>query len=633
MEDPTRWTGRIFAERFRVEAEVGRGSMAVVFRATHLVTEQAVALKVMKEPVDADEPRTRRFLQEIRATARLNHPNTVRVLDAGRSPDGLLWLAMEYLEGESLRQALDREGRFSPARAMHVARQIAGALAEAHSKLLVHRDLKPENILLTSLNGESDFVKVLDFGVAKFLSDQPGEEPLTRTGDLLGTPLYLAPEQALERAVDGRSDLYSLGCILVEMLTGAPPFRASTPVAIVMRHIHDPAPRLSERLADVPPELDALVAGMLAKEPSGRPETMQKWLEAARHLPRLPTQVLPARVAEESEGPAPEEATILLEVRREAATPGLATAPAAPRPSASAPPTPVARTPAGQSPPPPPPQPVPRPLPTPPQESEEDVVFLEANSSETLLIPREEMASAPPPRPAVPAAPGADIPAAKGASAGTKGPSRIWPVAIGLVLMAGAAGAWWRLAGPGSPSLETSASVAATTPVEARDNPPPGSGAAPRNPEAPVPTEPESHAAPAAHGTATAEPSSGATPGSGAAPEASASSLEVSLLTDPPGAEVVLDGNTRGKTPYRLVLRATDPLLRLTLKAPGYRDLSLTLLPRDLVSSGRRDLTWQLQKESGASRPAARPPAERPQEAGPAAPARPAKKPAINWDE
>ena len=620
MQDPSRLTGQIFEDRFRVEAEVGRGSMAVVFRATHLVTEQAVALKVMKEPVRGDEPRTRRFLQEIRATARLNHPNTVRVLDAGRSPEGFLWLAMEYLEGDSLRHVLDREKRLPLARAMHVGRQIARALAEAHSKLLVHRDLKPENVLLTRLHGETDFVKVLDFGVAKFLSDQPGEEPLTRTGDLLGTPLYLAPEQALERAVDGRADLYSLGCILVEMMTGEPPFRASTPVAIVMRHIHDPAPRLSHRLEGVPQDLDDLVAGMLEKAPDRRPETVQKWLEAAERLAPLPEQVLPPLPESGSPGPVPEAATVLIELPR--GVPKASPSPRAPGPDRAAPGAPAA--------PDPPKAPARR------EETEEDIVFLSGGSSETLLLPREETVESSPagrtPEPvkaqgvsAAPASPGA----AQGASARS---GARW-AAVGLVLLAAAGATWWWLAGSRSPSDGSAGSERAVPETVSRNPatpepipneppaPPAGAAAPPPAPEAPV--APDTAPTPAPSGSA----AQAVSPPSG-------ESLEVSLLTDPPGAEVLLDGTVRGRTPYRLAVRATDPLLRLTLRAPGYRDLSVTLLPRDLVSSGRRDLTWQLQKGSTAAPAPAKPPPERKRgsDAAPA-PARPAKRPAVNWDE
>ncbi|HOU52439.1 MAG TPA: protein kinase [Myxococcota bacterium] len=612
MHDPTSLTGQIFEDRFRVEAEVGRGSMAVVFRATHLVTEQVVALKVMKEPIGGDEPRSRRFLQEIRATARLNHPNTVRVLDAGRSSEGFLWLAMEYLEGDSLRHVLDREKRLPPTQALHIGRQVARALAEAHGKLLVHRDLKPENILLTRLHGEADFVKVLDFGVAKFLSEQPGEEPLTRAGDLLGTPLYLAPEQALERAVDGRADLYSLGCMLVEMITGDPPFRASTPVAIVMRHIHDPAPRLSHRVGNVPKDLDDLVAGMLEKDPNQRPQTMQKWLEAADRLAPLPDRVLPLLPATGPSEPVPEAATVLLEIPREVRT-------ATPPPQGPGPATPIPQVPVA-----------PRPQAT-RNQTEEDIVFLSDGPPETLLLPKEEAIGSIPAAAPGPARPPGPL-ATAGGPTPSSGASRAVRVAVGLVVLAGAGAAGWWFVGSRTPSGVAPESTGTVPAVVSRS---------PGDPEPPRP-EPVAEPSPAPDGAipSTTAPAAPAAPAvSSPAPTAAASPaaepLEVSLLTDPPGAEVLLDGTPRGRTPYRLTIRPTDPLLRLTLKAPGYRDLTVTLLPQDLASSGRRDLTWQLQKGTSAPAPAARTPGVRRKpgpEPGPT-PARPTKKPAVNWDE
>ncbi len=275
MSDTSDLIGRIFDSRYQITALVGRGGMGTVYKAVHVAMNQVVALKVLHREMSRDERQVQRFYQEARASSRLKHPNTIKVFDFGRSDEGHLYLAMEFLEGQTLTQLLRREGALPARRALNIVRQVAKALAEAHMNGLVHRDLKPDNIFITQIYGEEDFVKVLDFGIAKFLQGNPEYGALTQAGLVCGTPLYLSPEQALGRTLDGRSDLYSLGVILYEMLSGIPPFRAETPVALVMRHIHDPPPPLGGAAGGVPDPVRALVFALLDKDRDRRPASAE----------------------------------------------------------------------------------------------------------------------------------------------------------------------------------------------------------------------------------------------------------------------------------------------------------------------------------------------------------------------
>ena len=265
--------GRTFHDRFRVDSLLGRGGMGAVYKAQQLSMDKPVALKVLPAHLAEDEKQVQRFKQEGLTSSQLKHPNTIRVIDYGRSDDGFLYLAMELLEGTELQNVIKKQGNLEPARAIKIARQLCKSIGEAHEMGLVHRDLKPGNIFLCDFFGEKDFVKVLDFGIAKFMEEQPGQESLTQTGFICGTPLYIAPEQALGRPVSPATDIYSLGVILYEMLCGHPPFRAETPIAIVMRHIHDHPPPMQQFLPDlnVPPELETLIFQMVSKDPRQRP--------------------------------------------------------------------------------------------------------------------------------------------------------------------------------------------------------------------------------------------------------------------------------------------------------------------------------------------------------------------------
>jgi TolB-like protein len=250
------------ASRFQVERELGRGGMATVYLARDGKHDRLVALKVLRRELAAAIG-VDRFLREIQIAARLSHPHIVPLHDSG-AVDGLPFYVMPYIDGESLRTRMQREGPLPVASAVHLAREVAGALAYAHAHDVVHRDIKPENILL-----QDGHALVADFGIARAISAAGGPE-LTRTGVTIGTPLYMSPEQIVGDPVDGRSDVYSLGCVLYEMLAGAPPYGGSTSLAVLASHSVDPIPSLHTRDGTAPEELERVVARALAKLPAQR---------------------------------------------------------------------------------------------------------------------------------------------------------------------------------------------------------------------------------------------------------------------------------------------------------------------------------------------------------------------------
>lgn len=280
--------GETFDDRFRIEKLIGKGGMGAVFLARHLLMDKPVALKVLSRHLSEDDNQVTRFNQEAQNSSRLRHPNTIRVFDFGRAEQGHLYLAMEYLEGLELSKVLKRDAPLPAERAIHILRQIAKSMAEAHNIGLIHRDVKPDNIFLSNVYGERDFVKVLDFGIAKVVNDEDLAN-LTQTGFICGTPTYLAPEIAMGTSITPATDIYSIGVVAYQMLTGRAPFRADTPIAVVMKHIHDPVPPFAPDHPG-PLRLQQLCLEMLSKDPSGRPATADVLLE------RLDTVLTPSGV-------------------------------------------------------------------------------------------------------------------------------------------------------------------------------------------------------------------------------------------------------------------------------------------------------------------------------------------------
>jgi serine/threonine-protein kinase len=266
---------RLLGGRYRLEATLGHGGMGVVYRGVDLMMKRPIAVKLIRagDGVELDEEIAGRFLREAKNTARLQHEHIVEVFDLGRTEEGGLYFVMELLEGESLSARLRREGALSPETAVHIGRQICDALQAAHAAGIVHRDLKPANVMLLTRAGDPDFVKVLDFGVAKsYASDQ--ETQLTHTGMLVGTIDYMAPEQIMGKPVDGRTDVYSLGVVLYKMLSGHAPFRDTGVPALIHAHLNTMPKPLIEVVPGIPNELDRVVLRCLAKNPERRYESM-----------------------------------------------------------------------------------------------------------------------------------------------------------------------------------------------------------------------------------------------------------------------------------------------------------------------------------------------------------------------
>src|SRR6476469_10074869 len=258
--------GTLLGGRYRLDAQIGRGGMSTVYRAFDSVLERPVAFKLMHREIASDSDQLERFRREARSVAQLNHPNIVTVIDAGDEPSddggphgvGTPYIVLEYVEGETLKELIRREGPLEVPQAIAYAIEIARALGAAHERLIVHRDVKPQNVLIGSEGG----AKITDFGIARTLT----EEGLTVPGRVLGTTDYVSPEQALGQPVTGQSDIYSLGVVLYEMLTGEVPFRAETPVAVAMRHVLEEVPDVQHVRPDVSAATAAVVDRAVDKD-------------------------------------------------------------------------------------------------------------------------------------------------------------------------------------------------------------------------------------------------------------------------------------------------------------------------------------------------------------------------------
>ncbi len=274
------YVGRIVDKKYRVEEMIGEGGMGKVFRARQLVLDKPVVLKVLRHSLLSDERTVARFQREAKAASRLNHPNSISILDFGQAEDAALYIAMEYVQGKDLHQILSREWPLPEARVVRIVGQVLSALSDAHGAGVIHRDLKPENIMVEQRRGEPDFVKVLDFGIAK-IQDSTGDEgpALTRAGFVCGTPEYMSPEQARGGMLDARSDLYAVGVILYQLTTGLLPFESDSAVGFATKHltIEPPAPSKRRPEARISPGLERLILNALAKDPNDRPQTAEEF--------------------------------------------------------------------------------------------------------------------------------------------------------------------------------------------------------------------------------------------------------------------------------------------------------------------------------------------------------------------
>ncbi|HEY9786945.1 MAG TPA: serine/threonine-protein kinase, partial [Candidatus Obscuribacterales bacterium] len=282
-----RFDGEIIEGRYHVESQIGQGGMSVVLLARDNRLKKQVAIKMLLPHLTIHEQSMLRFQQEAEAASHLDHPHIVKILDFGADEQGLPYMVMDYIRGQSLAAAIKTEGWLEPNRALNIFVQIASALSHAHENGVIHRDLKPSNVILSEHDGQVDVVKLVDFGIAKLLR-QDGEDQarLTQTGEVFGSPFYMSPEQCMGEKLDARSDVYSLGCLMYEALTGQPPHAGTSTLEILHKHISK-SPEPFKAVApdnQVPEQLEALVFKCMARDKNDRYSDMR---EIKNELSRL----------------------------------------------------------------------------------------------------------------------------------------------------------------------------------------------------------------------------------------------------------------------------------------------------------------------------------------------------------
>jgi serine/threonine-protein kinase len=264
--------GRILAGRYRLLAKLGQGGMAVVYKGQHIRMNRLTAIKMLNSDLSSNPEFVARFICEAEMVSHLNHPNVVAIYDFGEAEDGLIYLAMEFLEGEPLSAVIKREGPLPLERVVGIIRQSAAALDAVHKLGLIHRDFKPDNVIISKTAGRADWVKVVDFGAAKWVRVDPKYKPLTPRGMVLGTPEYMSPEQVTGKILDLRSDIYNLALVAYEMLAGAPPFEGSRPLRRMVNRLLGP-PLLFRQVRPhltVPPAVEQVIRKALARNPDER---------------------------------------------------------------------------------------------------------------------------------------------------------------------------------------------------------------------------------------------------------------------------------------------------------------------------------------------------------------------------
>ena len=274
-QDP--FVGKIIDGRYEIQARVGEGGMGVVYKARQASIDRVIAIKVLNAQMAGDQTWVQRFYNEARACARLQHPNTIRMFDFGQAPDGRLYMTMEFLDGMSLREAISK-GPMAPQRVVKILIQGCASLAEAHSIGIIHRDIKPDNVFLLNMAGSPDFVKLLDFSVAKLLE---GDRMKTQAGVVFGTPQYMSPEQGRGLPLDARSDLYALGILAFEMLTGGVPFNDDNPMTVIQMHLQAAVPPLPQ---SIPYSVQQIVRRALEKDPARRYQSAGEMMQHCQQV-------------------------------------------------------------------------------------------------------------------------------------------------------------------------------------------------------------------------------------------------------------------------------------------------------------------------------------------------------------
>ncbi len=598
--------------QYRVTRVLGRGGMGMVYEAEHTLLGRTAAVKVLLPDLSSKQEVVQRFFNEARAATAIKHPGIVEIYDFGWTSDGAAFIVMELLQGESLRTRRTR-GAMGYGAALALTRQIAGALAAAHAKGIVHRDLKPDNVYVVPdpevPGGER--IKLLDFGIAK-LADSASGQHKTRTGAVIGTPAYMAPEQCRGVAIDSRADLYSLGCILFELCCGRPPFVGEGEGDVLAAHIHVPPPALSSVARGVPAELEALVHRLLAKPPADRVQTAEEVIRLIDAVNAATGSGPRAFPHEGSAGGAAafrhEPSASAAAVRHEGSAAGAAAFRHEPSASAAAfrhDPSSVAVT----------------------------VLPGEPSGVAVTVFPNEPSAGAAARYPAAPAPARAPV---KGtiysdttlsSAASTHGMTALLPsrrrfviagVAVGAVVIGMIVAIAIGRGGDVPPPSTASTSATGSTSPEAEPAPEPP-------PSAPEPAQAPAAQAPASQAPASQAPAPGPPPVAPTLPADPAPSpaaptppddpppatdakperppakdrtappppkvtvakrrpeppepatVDVTLVSTPPGAEVLQDGKRLGKTPLKVPLPRKDRNVRLVLKLTGYGDQTITV--------------------------------------------------------
>jgi serine/threonine-protein kinase len=275
QQDP--FVGKVIDGRYEIQQRVGEGGMGVVYKARQMSIDRIIALKMLNQQMQGDQTWVQRFYNEAKACSRLQHPNTIRMFDFGQTQDGRLFMTMEFLDGLSLRDALQK-GPIAPQRVIKILIQCCASLAEAHSIGIIHRDIKPDNVFLLNMAGSPDFVKLLDFSVAKLLE---GDRMKTQAGVVFGTPQYMSPEQGRGLPLDARSDLYALGVLAFEMLTGNVPFNDDNPMTVIQMHLHGAIPPMPD---SIPYSVQAVVRRAMEKDASRRYQSSGEMMQHCQQV-------------------------------------------------------------------------------------------------------------------------------------------------------------------------------------------------------------------------------------------------------------------------------------------------------------------------------------------------------------